>query len=243
MPDRPTGQVDGGLGMAGPAQHASFLGHEREQMPWPNQFVRPRRRVDDRSDRPRPLLGADARAARDVVDRHGVRRLVRGRVPLDHRPELKTSGRLGQDRHAQEPPPVRDHELDRLGTDLLGCRDEVTLVLPILIVDDNDDPPFPKRLQGVVDPGEFILHGRFQYKRDLVSGSDRASPPARLRARGISILPELAISMSAHASLIHAGASEIVKLMALHVADQEMRARAFVGQPRAGVPSSPRSYW
>ena len=47
---------------------------------------------------------------------------------------------------------MRDHELDRLGTDLFGCRNEVTLVLPILIVDDDDNPAVPKRLQGIVDP-------------------------------------------------------------------------------------------
>ena len=130
-------------------------------MAGPHQVVRPRRRVDDRPDRPRPLLGADARAARLVIDRHRVRRLVRGGVAIDHRAELEPRGDLGQDRHAQQPAPVRDHELDRLGRDLLGRRDEVALVLPVLVVNDNDDPPFPQRLERVVDLREFIMHGRF----------------------------------------------------------------------------------
>ena len=154
-------QVDRRLGMAGAAEHAPLLGHQREQMAGPDQVVRPGRRVDDRPHRPRPLLGADARAARRVIDRHRVRRLVRGRVAVDHRAELKPRGDLGQDRHAQQPPPVRDHELDRLGRDLLGRRDEIPLVLPVLIVDDDDDPPFAQGLERFVDLREFIVHGRF----------------------------------------------------------------------------------
>ena len=46
------------------------------------------------------------------------------------------------------------------GVDLLGRRDEVALVLPILIVDNDDNPPFPKRLQRVIDFRELIVHGR-----------------------------------------------------------------------------------
>ena len=61
------------------------------------------------------------------------------------------------------PPPVRDHELDRLGRDLLGRRDEVALVLPVFIVDDDDDPPFPQGLERVVDLREFIVHGGFLF--------------------------------------------------------------------------------
>jgi hypothetical protein len=66
-----------------------------------------------------------------------------GCIPLDHWSELKPCGRLGQYRHAQEPAPVRDHEFDRLGAGPLGGGDEITFVLSILIVDDNDNPPFP----------------------------------------------------------------------------------------------------
>ena len=46
------------------------------------------------------------------------------------------------------------------GVTLLGRRDEIALVLPVLIVDDDDDPPFAEGLQGVVDLRELIMHGR-----------------------------------------------------------------------------------
>ena len=53
---------------------------------------------------------------------------------------------------------MRDHELDRLGRDLLGRRDEVPLVLAVLVVDDDDDPPLLQGLEGVLDLGEFLTH-------------------------------------------------------------------------------------
>ena len=74
---------------------------------------------------------------------------------------MKPRGHLGQDRHAHLPASMRDHELDQFGRDLVGRRDEISLVLPVLIVNDNDDASFPERLEGVVDLREFLMHGRF----------------------------------------------------------------------------------
>jgi hypothetical protein len=88
---------------------------------------------------------------------------MRGSISLDHRPEMKPSRHLGQDRHAQQTSPVRDHELDCLGTNLFGGGNKVTFVLPVLIVDHDHDPASLKRLQGIVYPREFVVHCRFQY--------------------------------------------------------------------------------
>ncbi len=108
----------------------------------------------------------------DVIDRHRVRRLVRGRIAVDHRAEMKPRGNFGQDRHAHQPAAVRDHELDRLGRDLLGRRDKIALVLPVFVVDDDDDPPFPEGLEGVVDLREFIVHGRFPRLENTWTGDE-----------------------------------------------------------------------
>ena len=56
------GEVDRRLGVAGPAEDAPFPRDQREQVAGPDQVVGPGGRVDDRPDRPRPLLGADARS-------------------------------------------------------------------------------------------------------------------------------------------------------------------------------------
>ena len=92
------GQVHGRLGMPRAAEHAPLLGHQRKEMAGSDQVVGPGGRVDDRPDRPRPLLGADPRAARPVIHRHRERRLVRRRVAVDHRAELEPaaiSGMIG----------------------------------------------------------------------------------------------------------------------------------------------------
>ena len=65
----------------------------------------------------------------------------RGRVGLDHRGQLEPLADLGQDRHAELPAAVGDHEVDDFRRDLLGGADEVAFVFAVLGIDDDDDPP------------------------------------------------------------------------------------------------------
>ncbi len=53
---------------------------------------------------------------------------------------------------------MRDHEGDDLGSNLLRRRDEVALVLAILVIHDDDDAAVPQRLQCVFDLGVFLTH-------------------------------------------------------------------------------------
>ena len=152
------GQVDGRLGMARTAEHPPFARDQGEHVPRPHQVARPRPRVDDRPDRPRPLLGADAGAARAMVHRHRERRAERGAVLLDHRMQIELPRPLGQDRHAELAPPVGDHEIDRLGRDAVGRGDEVALVLPRLVIHDDDHAPLGQGFECVFDFREFGVH-------------------------------------------------------------------------------------
>ena len=117
--------------------------------------------VNDGPNRPRPLLGTDARVTRLVVHRDRVRGLVRGRIPIHHRGKMKPGSDFRQNRHAYKTASVRDHELDHFGRDLVGGRDKIPLVFAVLVVNDDDDPPFPQCLECVVNLREFIVHGRF----------------------------------------------------------------------------------
>ncbi len=155
------GQIHRGLGMPGATEYTPLLGHQGKQVAGTDQVLGLGRRVDDRLDRPSTLAGADPRSAGDVVHRNRVRCLMRGRVAVDHRPEMESSGDLGQDWHAQEPASMRDHELDHLGRDHLGRRDKISLVFPVFVIHDDDDPPFLQGLERVVDSREFIVHRRF----------------------------------------------------------------------------------
>ena len=105
-----------------------------------------------------PFGGRDAGPRRAVIDRHGVVRAQRGRVRLDHRVQLEPLADLGQDRHAELAAAVRDHEVDRLGRDLLGRADEVALVLAVLGIDDDHHPAVADRLDGIFNRGKTAGH-------------------------------------------------------------------------------------
>ncbi len=147
--------------MPGAAEHAALLGHQGKEVAGTNELFGLRGRVDDGPHRPRPLLGADPRATRPVIHRDRERSLVRRRVVVNHRAELEPGRDIGHDGHAQLPPPMCDHELDRLGRDFLRRRDEISLVLPILVVHDDDDPTLLQGLDRFLDLREFFIHDRF----------------------------------------------------------------------------------
>ena len=88
---------------------------------------------------------------------------------------MQPSGHLRQDRHAHLPSPMRDHELDQLGRDLLSRRDEIPLVLTVLVVNHNDDTSFPEGLERIVDLREFLIHGRFLSTRNTQGAARRAN--------------------------------------------------------------------
>ena len=83
------GQIDGALGVAGPAQHAAFLGHQEGDVAGPDEIAGLARRIDDRQDRRRPLRRRDARAA--VRWSTGTVKAVPSGagVFLDHRPQFE----------------------------------------------------------------------------------------------------------------------------------------------------------
>ena len=80
---------------------------------------------------------------------------------LIDRLELEAVDRLGVHGEADEPAPVRDHEVDRLGRGELGGEAEVALVLAVLVVDEDHHPAGAQLVQDLGDraqrhPG---LHG------------------------------------------------------------------------------------
>ena len=94
-----SGQIDRALGMAGAAQHAPLFRHQRKQMPGADEVGRLARRIDDRLDRLRPLLGRDAGLRVAMIDRHGEAEFPSGAV-FDSTmgcsfSRSQTSGRIG----------------------------------------------------------------------------------------------------------------------------------------------------
>ena len=94
------------------------------------------RTVAARSAAEMPVVVRPAR-----LDRDRERRPEVGRVLLDHRRQLELVAALLGQREADQAAALARHEVDRLGRDLLGREDEVALVLPVLVVHDDDEPP------------------------------------------------------------------------------------------------------
>src|SRR6266404_1286982 len=66
------------------------------------------------------------------------------------------------------------HEVDGFRGDLVGGHDEVTLVLAVLVVDDDQHPPLPDLLDPFFDRGE-ARHDVSLLTRTAVSSSDRST--------------------------------------------------------------------
>src|SRR5439155_3161942 len=110
------------------------------------------------------------------VDRHGEGGLERAFLPCPHErdPEPLQSATLA--RHADDAPAVGGHEVDGLGGDLLGGQDEVALVLPVRVVDDDHHPARPDLLDGLRDRRKalFAPHADLSF-----SGHDVRARPSR----------------------------------------------------------------
>ena len=151
MPGRP-GQVDGGLGVAGPLEHAAGPVAEREDVAGPVEVGGPGVGVDQGLDGGGPVVGRDARRGPvPVVDADGEGGPLDLGVGGDHEREVEVLDPLGRERHADQPGGVGQEEGDLLGGDGVGRHDQVALVLAVLVVDHDDDLAPADRRDGLLD--------------------------------------------------------------------------------------------
>ena len=187
------GQVDGGLGVAGPLQHPARPVAEGEDVPGPVQVGRPGVRVDQGLDGGRPVGGRDAgRGAVAVVhaDREG------GALGPRCWPSPSAAGRAASTRSgvsgdADQARGVGQEEGDLLGRGGLGRHDQVALVLAVLVVDDDDDlapcrwPRSPPRLLRTASTRVTV-----SIDRDAASLDRRGRPPVS-GAHGRQLHPQV----------------------------------------------------
>ena len=134
-------EVDGGLGLTGPDQHAAVARPEGRDMPRLRQIGGLRRGIDGDANRGGAVGRRDARGGHlPGVDGDGERRLeTRGVLADDHR-DLQLIQPIPGHRQADQAPSVARHEVDGVGCHLLGGNRQIALVLAIFVVDDDDDP-------------------------------------------------------------------------------------------------------
>ena len=140
-------EVAGRLGVPGPGEHSSRLGAEGEDVAGLDEVLGPRVPAYRPLDGERPVVcryaGADTFGR---VDRHGKHRPVRLGVVFDHRRHADLVAPFGGHRKTDEAPRVAGHEVDVVRLDVLRGDDEVPLVLPALVVDEDHHPAVPELL-------------------------------------------------------------------------------------------------
>src|SRR6266478_8087830 len=195
-PGRPAagqaGQVDRGLGVAGAAEYAARHGPQREDVPGTREVLRPRRRIHQRADGDRAIVGGGSggHAPAGVhADREGgaERRGVVG----DHHRDLQLVEALAEHGHADEPAPVLGHEVDRLRGRLLGGHEQVPLVLAVLVVDHDEHATGADLLDAFLDRNELRLAHRIP---SLASGPFPGAGGSRNCKTRCTYLPIISIS-------------------------------------------------
>jgi hypothetical protein len=133
-----SGEIHGRLGVPGPAQHAAVPCPQRDDMARPGEVCGAGAGRGQQRDGARAVGGRDAGADPLAgVDRHRERGAAAVLVGVVHGRQPKTVRvRLGQG-YADVARAVPHGEREQLGGRVLGGEDEVSLVLPVRVVDDD----------------------------------------------------------------------------------------------------------
>ena len=139
------------------------------------------RGIDRDLDRVRAVVRGDAGGdAVARLDRDGEGGAVGLLVVLGHRAQPELVAALARQAEADQPAPVRGHEVDGLGRAALGGDREVALVLAVLVVDDDHEAPGADVVQRPLDGGErraqeSITGQRSNVRRKYSSGTASGS--------------------------------------------------------------------
>jgi len=162
--------------------HASVrsevMGEDYKRVARPDEVPRGRRRVGEQPQRRRPVGRTDPGAdAVPRVDGHRVRRAAGVLVDGDHRRQPERVGELVRHRRAEHARRVPDGPADPARRRVLGGEDDVTLVLAVLVVDDEDGQPAPDRVDRRLD--------RVEPDGRLLRGAGHQPTSSKLGSRGL----------------------------------------------------------
>ena len=135
-------EIDGRLRVADALEHAAVASAQRMNVSTATQVRRHRGRIDERANRRRAILRADTGGdpePRRRIHAHRVRRAVLVEVALGHGRQVELIDPFSRQRDADHPARIPEHEVHDRRRDELRGADEVSFVLAILIVGDDDE--------------------------------------------------------------------------------------------------------
>ena len=151
-------QVHSGLGVPPALKHSARTRLQRKHVSRTAEILRPGIRFHRLHRSDRPLYGRNTRAGRDVVDGHGEGRAVIVGIVRDHLPQAQLLGQSRAHRHTYQALAVAGHEVDIGSGGVTGSADQVSLILPVGIVDDHDNLSLAESLGRLLDGIEFTFH-------------------------------------------------------------------------------------
>ena len=135
------GQVHGRFGLSHPAEHAALARPKRKDVAGAPQVAWNGGRVHEGLNGPGPVVGRDARGDAEAsmgVHRHREGSALGVGVAVRHQGKLQGVRPFRREGDAHEAATVADHEVDQLRRRLLRGAHQVALVLPVLVVGDDD---------------------------------------------------------------------------------------------------------
>src|SRR2546428_780165 len=145
-------EIDRGFGVARTSQDSAAHRSQRQDVTGTGQVVGAHQGVDERADRDGPVVGGRAGGdASTCIYGHRDRRSHGGGVVGNHHRDLELVEALSQEGHANQATAVLRHEVHRFRGHAVGRHHEVTLVLAVLVVHDEEDAPLPDLLDALLD--------------------------------------------------------------------------------------------
>ena len=134
-----SGDIHGRLRMAWAAQDASLPGHERKDMARPCEICRFAVRISKLLDCQGPVIcGYPCGGSFFGIYAHGKRGTFQGGVSHHHHIEFEFLHLLFRSRNAYKPTAMFRHEIYGFRCHAVSSHDEITLIFPILVIDNYD---------------------------------------------------------------------------------------------------------
>jgi len=131
----------GSAGKAGAHEDAAIARDQRKDVARGNDILAALAGVDRDSDGPGAVPGGDSgRNSFARLDRDGEGGFMPCAVVAAHQFKAKLLGPFASQRQANQPAAVHGHEVDRIGRGHLRWNDQVTLVLAVFVIDQDEHP-------------------------------------------------------------------------------------------------------
>ena len=163
-----TGQVTGGFGVAGTRQHATGLGHQREDVARTDDVLG--HGIGSRGSLHSACTVSGGNAGADAnrrLDGHGELGTKTRAVALHHQRQLQALAALQAHRHADQATAVARHEVDVLSLTGLGGHDQIAFVLAVFVIHQDDHLAGANIFDQFFDAVEFHPALRGQVNQDL----------------------------------------------------------------------------